>query len=151
MIISSLSKQRVWDSERLSDLPEITKLVSGSSGTWNRMSWLHYFCTLLPPDQAVHSLGSFLAGHPHALRWSHLCDTAGAHYSSQSILLPGERAGNMCPEMFTLLHQKSVVFICSSIFSTFYECILFFLIRSYFHNAGGILLLLTFIPTYVSA
>lgn len=57
MVISSLSKQGVRDSERLSDLPEITKLVSGSSGTWNRMSWLHHFCTLLLPDQAVHSWG----------------------------------------------------------------------------------------------
>lgn len=144
MIISSLSKQRVWDSERLSDLPEITKLASGSSGTWNRTSWLHYFCTLLPPDQAVHSLGTPLAGHQcpsmAPMHCSYpICVTLQVHTIHHRASHCLDRDLETCvPKCLCCLTRRvaSSGYLLLYLFN-FLWMYFIFLIRSYFHNAGG--------------
>lgn len=79
------------------------------------------------------------AQHPsvgaHALQWSRLW-RCRCTYSLVEHLYCLRETGNTCPEMFTLLHQKSGEFICFSIFLIFMNVFYFFYIRSYFHNAG---------------
>lgn len=111
MIISPLSRWRMWASGRLSGLPEIAELVSGRTGIRNRLRRLHYFPSAPPLIQLPlprHPPGAAPASFLECVhRGDTICATLQVHICpSQYIPLPKERSEEMCPKMFTLLNQN---------------------------------------------
>lgn len=112
MVISSPFKARSPRLRKVKDLPEITKLVSGSREARNRMSWLHHFCTLLPLAKLSTS-GDLSWQDASILQWRPMhCSVIPSVWRCRCTsfvtehLTAWRETGNTCPEMFTLLHSK---------------------------------------------